>query len=163
MADGGLSLLISIGAVLAIVGFAVVLAVIFTPQGNPDILSANCDQQLIGSLPSFNEYPCVFENGPTNKRFTAPSNRTVVASTSQVPYKQSCATICNSIDVNGNCVGSDTQITNYNSCIVDLKPDEDCNLLANPIGKVGSTAYYMEVYYAPGQDPPITTPCLGFS
>jgi hypothetical protein len=137
------------------------LIIIFTPDQDADILTPSCSDVMFDGLPDFSIYPCVIENNAiTSKRYTNTSSRTVVASPYEISYKQSCATICTSIDAGGDCVGTDTQIDNYEYCVTTLKPDNNCSSLANPIGKVGSTVYYMDTYYPPGAEGPRTVRCV---
>jgi hypothetical protein len=142
----GIILLLAIFILIVIAGGSGILIVVLSPPGDGIVQAPLCAESMV--LTDVFDQPCVVgPSGVTNKRYTEGYTQQTILVPYPVSYKLSCATICNSIDINGNCIGTDQQVNGYSSCIDTLKPPSNCSDIALPAARVARTPYYLETYY----------------
>jgi hypothetical protein len=161
MLNVGIILLLTIFIAIVIAGGAGILIVILSPSGDGTVQFPLCSQGMLSDLQDVSNQPCVVGPlGVTNKRYTENYTQQSILVPYPVSYKLSCATICNSIDANSNCIGTVQQQNTYSSCIDTLKPPPNCGDIALPAARVQATPYYLETYYGTvgSNDPPPLKP-----
>jgi hypothetical protein len=80
---------------------------------------------------------CCCLNGRATGNLFYPPDSWVIAPT-PAPYISVCSSYCTTYDENG-CHGN---VDQFNSCVSRLKPN-NCNSPAMPVGRIGSTFYYV--------------------